>query len=120
MLEGGSNRHQPDRMKGHQPGEQAALRPEPQTGFTNGLPAVEREASPSITGSEAIQAIGETAIIEAQHNPNRSRSFALASYGRRDPRIRKRLRATFAEGIPLEFLSHYESGQHPPCVSLYW
>lgn len=35
--------------------------------------------------------------------------FALASYGRRDPASLDSLRVTFAqEGIPAEFLSHYD------------
>ncbi len=39
----------------------------------------------------------------------RDQTHALASYGRRDPASQEQLRATFAkEGIPPEFLSHYE------------
>lgn len=90
-------------------GEQAVLfLPEPQTGFTNGLPAVERKRDPINYWQQAVKAIDE-AIIEARHNPETARSlFALASYGRHDPESLERLRVTFAkEGIPLEFLSHY-------------
>ena len=94
-------------------GEHAALfLAEPQTGFTNGLPEKKPESEPVNHWQRAVQAINE-AIIEARHNPETARSlFALASYGRRDPESLERLRLTFAnEGIPLEFLSHYE-----PCT----
>jgi hypothetical protein len=93
-----------------QRGEQAGLfLPEPQTGFTSGLPAVERKKEPINYWQQAVQAINE-AVAEARHNPETARSlFALASYGRRDPESLDRLRATFAkEGIPSEFLSHYQ------------
>jgi hypothetical protein len=85
---------------------------EPQTGFTNGLPEKKPKPEPVNHWQRAAQAIGE-AIIEARHNPETARSlFTLASYGRRDPESLERLRLTFAnEGIPLEFLSHYE-----PCT----
>jgi hypothetical protein len=92
------------------PGEQAKLFwSEPQTGFTNGLPAKAPKPEPINHWQRAVQAIDE-AIIEARHNPETARSlFALASYGRRDPESLERLRATFVkEGIPPEFLSHYE------------
>ncbi|MDN5935116.1 MAG: TniQ family protein [Nitrosospira sp.] len=90
-------------------GEQATLfLPEPQTGFTSGLPAKAPKPEPVDHWQRAVQAIDE-AIIEARHNPETARSlFALASYGRRDPDSLERLRATFTkDGIPLEFLSHY-------------
>lgn len=92
------------------PGEQAELFwPEPQTGFTSGLPAKEPKPEPVNHWQRAVQAIDE-AIIEARHNPETARSlFALASYGRRDPASLEQLRATFAkEGIPPEFMSHYK------------
>ena len=91
-------------------GEQAALfRSEPQTGFTNGLPFVDRKQEPINHWQQAVKAIDE-AIVEARHNPETARSlFALAAYGRRDPESLERLRVTFTkEGIPPEFLSHYE------------
>ena len=99
-------------------GEHAALfLAEPQTGFTNGLPEKKPESEPVNHWQRAVQAINE-AIIEARHNPETARSlFALASYGRRDPESLERLRLTFAnEGIPLEFLSHYEPCT--PCAGL--
>lgn len=82
---------------------------EPQTGFTNGLPAKERKQEPVNYWQEAVKAINE-AVVEARHNPETAHTlFALASYGRRDPVALEQLRATFAkEGIPPEFLSHYE------------
>jgi hypothetical protein len=41
----------------------------------------------------------------------------LASYGRRDPASLEQLRATFAkEGIPPEFLSHYEPAEPFACL----
>ena len=89
---------------------QGLLLLEPQTGFTGGLPAVERKKEPITDGPPAVQAINE-AIAEARHNPETARSrFALvASDGRRDPKSLERRRATFAkEGIPSEFLSHYQ------------
>ena len=92
------------------PGEQAKLFwSEPQTGFTSGLPTKAPKPEPINHWQRAVQAIDE-AIIEARHNPETARSlFALASYGRRDPASLERLRATFVkEGIPPEFLSHYE------------
>ncbi|HOI65608.1 MAG TPA: transposase, partial [Thiomonas arsenitoxydans] len=51
-------------------------------------------------------------------NPETARSlFALASYGRRDPASLEQLRATFAkEGIPPEFLSHYEADGPFACL----
>lgn len=90
-------------------GEQAELfLPEPQTRFSNGLPAKERKQEVVNYWQEAVKAINE-AIAEARHNPETARSlFALASYGRRDPESLERLRTTFAkEGIPPEFTSHY-------------
>ena len=90
-------------------GESAELfLPEPQTGFTNGLPPVERKKEPVNYWQEAVKAINE-AVAEARHNPETARSlFALASYGRHDPESLERLRVTFTkEGIPSEFLSHY-------------
>jgi hypothetical protein len=93
-------------------GEQAALfLPEPQTGFTNGLPAKERKQEPVNYWQEAVKALNE-AVAEARHNPETARSlFALASFGLRDPESLERLRVTLAkEGIPPEFLSHYEPG----------
>ena len=83
---------------------------EPQTQFTSGLPAKEPKPEPVNHWQRAVQAIDE-AITEARHNPETARSlFALASsYGRRDPASLEHLRATFAkEGVPSEFLSHYE------------
>jgi hypothetical protein len=91
-------------------GEHAPLfHAEPQTGFTNGLPEKKPKPEPVNHWQRAAQAINE-AIIEARHNPETARSlFALASYGRHDPESQERLRLTFAnDGIPLEFLSHYE------------
>jgi hypothetical protein len=91
-------------------GEQAALfLPEPLAEFTNGPPAVVRKTEPVNYWQQAVKAI-EEAIVEARHNPETARSlFALASFGRRDPESLDRLRVTFTkEGIPLEFLSHYE------------
>lgn len=90
-------------------GEQADLfLPEPQTGFTNGLPADERKKEPINYWQEAVKAINEV-VAEAKHNPETARSlFTLASYGRRDHESLEELRAMFAkEGIPPEFLSHY-------------
>jgi hypothetical protein len=92
------------------PGEQAKLFwSEPQTGFTSGLPTKAPKPEPVDHWQRAVKAINE-AIIEARHDPETARSlFALASYGRRDPASLEQLRATFAkEGIPPEFLSHYE------------
>ena len=89
------------------PGEHAKLFwSEPQTGFTNGLPAKERKPEPVNHWQEALKAINE-AIADARHNPETARSlFALASYGRSDRESLEQLRATFAkERIPLEFLS---------------
>lgn len=90
-------------------GEQAVLfLPEPQTGFTNGLPADKRKQEPINDWREAVKAINE-AVAEARHNPEIARSlFTLASYGRRDSKSLERLRAEFAkDGIPPEFLSHF-------------
>ena len=90
-------------------GKQAALfLSEPQTAFTNGLPAEERRKEPVNYWQQAVKAIDD-AIVEARHNPETALSlFALASYGRHDPESLERLRFTFAkEGIPSEFLSHY-------------
>lgn len=90
-------------------GEQAELfLPEPQTGFTNGLPANERKQEAVNYWKEAVKAIDE-AVADARHNPETVRSlFALASYARRDPESLERLRTTFAkEGIPPEFTPHY-------------
>lgn len=101
-------------------GEQAALfLPEPQTGFTNGLPAKELKQEPVNYWQEAIKAINE-AIAEAQYNRETARSlFALASYGRRDPASLEQLRDMFVkEGIPLEFLSHYEPDGPFACHSI--
>ncbi|TFI43807.1 hypothetical protein E4O93_21425 [Diaphorobacter sp. DS2] len=100
------------------PGEHAKLFwSEPQTGFTSGLPAKAPKPEPVDHWQRAIQAIDE-AIIEARHNPETARSlFALASYGRRDPASLEQLRATFAkEGIPPEFLSHYEPSLPFACL----
>mgnify|MGYP006914449238 CR=1 FL=1 len=99
------------------PGEHAKLFwSEPQTGFTSGLSAKTPKPEPVDHWQRAIQAIDE-AIIEARHDPETARSlFALASYGRRDPASLEQLRATFAkEGIPAEFLSHYEPGESFAC-----
>lgn len=88
-------------------GEQAVLfLPEPQTGFTNGLPADQWKPAPINAWQEAAKAINE-AITEARHNPETARSlFMLACNGRRDPDSLERLRAQFyQEGIPREFLS---------------
>ena len=101
------------------PGEQAKLFwPEPQTGFTSGLPPKAPKPDTVNHWQRAVQAIDE-AIIEARHNPETARSlFALASYRRRDPVSLERLRATFAkEGIPPEFLSHYEPAGPFACLS---
>ena len=101
-------------------GEQAELfLPEPQAGFTNGLPAGERKQEPVNYWQQAVKAIDE-AIIEARHNPETARSlFVLASFGRRDADSLERLRVTFAkEGIPLEFLSHYVPDGPFACLSL--
>lgn len=91
---------------------------EPLTGFTNGLPEKKPKPEPVNHWLRAAQAINE-AIIEARHNPETARSlFALASYGRRDPESLERLRLTFAnEGIPLEFLSHYNPCTPFACLS---
>jgi len=99
-------------------GELAALfLAEPQTGFTNGLPAVKRKQEPVNYWQEAVKAINE-AIAEARHNPETARSvFTLASFGRRDPESLERLRATFAkEGVPPEFLSHYDPAEPFACL----
>lgn len=91
-------------------GEQVTLFwPELQTAFTNGLLIDEQKSEPVNHWHELVKAINET-LIEARHNPETARSlFALASYGRRDPAVLQKLRATFAEdGVPPEFLSHYE------------
>lgn len=100
-------------------GEHAALfLTEPPTGFTNGLPEKKLNPEPVNHWQRAAQAINE-AIIEARHNPETARSlFALASYGRHDPESQERLRLTFAnEGIPLEFLSHYDPCTPFACLS---
>ncbi|EPG7266676.1 TniQ family protein, partial [Pseudomonas aeruginosa] len=100
-------------------GEHAALfLAEPQTGFTNGLPEKKPKPEPVNHWQRAAQAISE-AIIEARHNPETARSlFALASYGRHDSESLERLRLTFAnEGIPLDFLSHYEPHIPFACLS---
>ncbi len=102
------------------PGEQAKLFwPEPQTRFTSGLPEKERKPEPVDHWQEAVKAINE-AIVDARHNPETARSlFTLASYGRRDSESLKQLRATFAkEGIPAEFLSHYEPQWPFACHSI--
>lgn len=93
--------------------------PELQTGLTNGLPAVERKQEPINYWQEALKVFNE-AIAEARHNPETARSlFALASYGRRDPESLDHLRVTFAkEGIPSEFLSHYEPVGPFACLRL--
>lgn len=90
-------------------GQQAALfRPEPDTGFTNGLHTEERKQEPADYWQEMLRVINEAAA-EARHNPETARSlFALASYGRRDPESLASLRTLFTlKGIPGEFLSHY-------------
>jgi hypothetical protein len=90
-------------------GQQATLfRPEPDTGFTNGLHTEERKQEPADYWQEMLKIINET-VVEAQHNPEAARSlFALASYGRRDPESLASLRTLFTqEGIPQEFLSYY-------------
>ncbi len=92
-------------------GELAALfLSEPQTGFTHGLPRFERKQEPINHWQQATKAIDE-AIIEARQNPETARLlFALTSVGRRDHDSLERLRIAFAEeGIPPEFLSHYDS-----------
>lgn len=94
-------------------GKQAALfLSEPQAAFTNGLPAEERKKEPVNYWQKAVKAIDD-AIVEARHNAETARSlFALASFGRRDPEFLERLGITFTqEGIPLEFLSHYEPNE---------
>ncbi|MNE69071.1 TniQ [compost metagenome] len=70
---------------------------------------MERKQEPVNYWQEAVNAINE-AVAEARHNRETARSlFALASYERRDPASLEQLRATFAqEGIPPEFLSHYD------------
>ena len=91
-------------------GEQAVLfQTEPHAGFTNGLSVKVPKPESVNYWQRAAQAI-EEAIIEARYNPETARSlFALASCGRRDPESLERLRDTFAkEGIPPEFLSHYQ------------
>jgi hypothetical protein len=101
-------------------GEQAGLLLlEPQTGFTSGLPAVERKKEPITDGPPAVQAINE-AVAEARHNPETARSrLALASDGRRDPESLECLRATFAkEGIPSEVLSHDQPDRPFACLRL--
>ena len=99
------------------PGEQAKLFwSEPQTGFTSGQPTKAPKPEPINHWQRAVLAIDE-AIIEARHNPETARSlFALASYGRLDPASLEQLRSTFEkEGIPSEFLSHYEPGESFAC-----
>ena len=61
---------------------------------------------------------GNEALAEARHNRESARSlFTLVSYGQRDPESLDRLRATFAqEGIPPEFLSHYEPSLPFACL----
>ncbi len=101
-------------------GEQAALfLPEPQTGFTNGLPVDKRKQEPVNHWQEAVEAINE-AVAEARHNPEAARSlFALASFGKRDPESLERLRVMFAkEDIPPEFLSHYVPDVPFACLRL--
>ena len=101
------------------PGEQAKLFwSEPQTEFTNGLPTRERKQESINVWQEAIKAINK-AVADARHNPETARSlFALASYGRHDSESLERLRLTFAnEGIPLDFLSHYEPHIPFACLS---
>ncbi|MGO1500350.1 MAG: TniQ family protein [Marinobacter sp.] len=93
------------------PGAQAKLFwSEPRTGFTNGLPAKKQKQESINHWQRTIKAINE-AVAEARYNPETARSlFALAANGRRrDPESLERLRAEFAkDGIPPEFLSHYE------------
>lgn len=90
---------------------------EPRTGFTIGLPAVEREKEPVNYWQEAIKAINE-AFAEARHNPETARSlFNVASWGRRDPESLQNLRDMFVkEGIPSEFLSHYAPEEPFACL----
>ena len=100
------------------PGEHAKLFwREPQTGFTNGLPANAPMPEPFDSGRRAVQAV-EEAINQAQRDPETARAlFALASYGRRDPASLEQLRADFAKvGIPLEFLSHYDPDRPFVCL----
>lgn len=100
-------------------GEQAALfLTEPPTSFTIGLPEKKPKPEPVNYWQQATQAINK-AFIEARHNPETARSlFALAACGRRDPEALERLRLAFAkEGIPLEFLSHYEPNIPFACLS---
>ena len=60
----------------------------------------------------------EGAPAEARHDSEIARSlFALASFGRRDPESLERLRVTFTkEGVPPEFLSHYEPSLPFACL----
>ncbi|MCE0732298.1 hypothetical protein LWH48_05710 [Halomonas sp. G15] len=91
-------------------GEQAALfLPALQTGATSGLPVKERQQEPIHDWKRMVRVVNE-AFTEARYNPETARPlFALAAYGKRDPDSLERLRAEFAqEGMPQEFLSHYE------------
>lgn len=104
----------------HPQGEQAWLfLPEPQTGFTNGLPANERKPEPVNHWQEAIKAINE-AVAEARYNPEAARSlFQLVAYGQSDPASLEQLRDTFTkEQIPREFLSHFDPCSPFACLNL--
>lgn len=83
--------------------------PEPQTAFTNDLLIDEQKSGSLNHWHEIGKAINE-ALIEARHNPETARClFALASYRRRELAVLPKLWTTFSEdGIPPEFLSHYE------------
>jgi hypothetical protein len=74
------------------------------------LPVDEPKTAPSNSWREAFEALNKS-IAEAQSNPEAARSlFAIASYGRRDPKSLEDLRSLFAEvGIPHEYLSSYMS-----------
>lgn len=96
-----------EKLKAH--GESAGLfLPEPQTGFTNGLPTDKGKKEPTNHWQEVSKALNEV-VAEARYNPETARSlFSLLSYGRNNAESLESLRATFADaGIPREFLSHY-------------
>lgn len=89
------------------PGELAKLFwQEPQTGFTNGLAAVERKQEPVNHWDEAIKAINE-ALAEARYNPETARSlFDMASWGQRDSESLQRLRDMFVRTVSLRNFCH--------------